>query len=109
MDGGDSLFTSASVYYRDEEEGLAYLDMESVKEGDILLKPESSETFSVKETRSLKGVYNINKGYAQFKQIKILSESDEYYIIEEGNKYGLSNYDHIVLDGDSVKEYDVVF
>ena len=36
-------------------------------------------------TDSLIGVYNINKGYALFKQIQILCESDEYYIVEEGN------------------------
>ena len=59
--------------------------------------------------KKLKGVYNINKGYAVFKQIKILCESEEYYVVEEGNDYGLANYDHIALDSDSVKENDVVF
>ena len=32
------------------------------------------------------------------------SESDEYYIIAEGNSYSLSNYDHIALNGDSVRD-----
>ena len=50
-----------------------------------------------------------HKGYAVFKQIQILCESDEYYIIEEGNSFGLSNYDHIALDGKSLNENDVVF
>ena len=47
-------------------------------------------------------------GYAVFKQVEILCESEEYYIIEEGNSYGLSNYDHIALDGASVRENDIV-
>ena len=51
----------------------------------------------------------INKGYAVFKQINILCKSDEYYIVEEGNDYGLSNYDHIALDGKSVQDNDIVF
>ena len=67
------------------------------------------ETYELKDTRSLKGVYCINKGYAVFKQIQILCESDEYYIIEEGNSFGLSNYDHIALDSSNIKENDVVF
>ena len=71
--------------------------------------PESTETYVLSEKRSLKGVYCINKGYAVFKQINILCESDTYYIVEEGNSYGLSNYDHIALDSTNIKENDVVF
>ena len=51
----------------------------------------------------------INKGYAVFKQIQILCESEEYYIVETGNDYGLANYDHIALVGKDVQENDIVF
>ena len=30
-------------------------------------------------------------------------------LLKEGNSYGLSNYDHIVQDGEDVKEDEVVF
>ena len=100
-------FLHVTVYY--EEDEMIYLDPGEFKEGDVLLKPDSSEIYPLKETRSLKGVYSINKGYAVFKQIKILCESDDYYIIEEGNSFGLSNYDHIALDSQNIKENDVVF
>ena len=53
--------------------------------------------------------YNINKGYAIFKKVSILCESDEYYIVQEGDSYGLSNYDHIVQNGAGVSSDDVVF
>lgn len=106
---GESIteFLNVTVYY--EEDEYVYLDPNAFKKGDVLLKPESLETYALKETRSLKGVYSINKGYAVFKQIQILCESDEYYIIEEGNSFGLSNYDHIALDSTNIKENDVVF
>ena len=100
-------FMSVTVYY--EEDEYVYLDPNAFESGDVLLKPESMETYPLKEKRSLKGVYCINKGYAVFKQIQILCESDEYYIIEEGNSFGLSNYDHIALDSSNIKENDVVF
>lgn len=100
-------FIPVTVYY--EEEEMIYLDPNIFEEGDILLKPDSSETYPLTETRALKGVYNINKGYAVFKQIKILCDSDDYYIVEEGNSFGLSNYDHIALDSTNIKENDVVF
>ena len=81
---------------------------QSVKKGDTLLLPESSDTMDLLKTESIKGVYNVNKGYAVFKQVQILSESDEYYIIAEGNSYSLSNYDHIALNGDSVRDNQIV-
>lgn len=104
---GITEFFPVTVYY--EQEDMVYLDPKVFDKNDTLIKPDSSETLLLKEKRSLKGVYCINKGYAVFKQIKILCESDEYYIIEEGNDFGLSNYDHIALDSSSIEENDVVF
>ena len=79
------------------------------EEGSVLRKTDSDDTYELKEKKSLKGVYNINKGYAVFKEVDILCESEEYYIVESGNDYGLSNYDHIALTGADVRENDVVF
>ena len=100
-------FLVTNIYYQNEE--VAYLDPNIFGDNDTLIKPDSNETFALREKGMLKGVYQVNKGYAVFKQIQILCESDEYYIVKEGSDYGLSNYDHIVLDGNSVKENDVVF
>ena len=106
---GEARFQEAEVFYRDTETGMIYLDPLDFPEDTVLIKPDSKETCPLKETAKLKGVYNINKGYAVFKQIQILCESDEYYIVATGSDYGLSNYDHIALNGEDVKENDVVF
>lgn len=100
-------FLSVNIYYENEE--IVYLDPDIFTNGDVLLKPESTEVYTLRDKKELKGVYNINKGYAVFKQINILAESEEYCIVEEGNDYGLSNYDHIALDSKDIKENDVVF
>lgn len=107
---GTSLteFVAASIFYRDTENGLVYLAKDTFEDGQVLVMPDSETTMTLSEKRPLKGVYNINKGYAVFKQVKILCESEEYYIVEEGNSYGLSNYDHIALNGKSVMENDIV-
>ena len=60
-------------------------------------------------TKTRTGVYNINRGYAVFRKVTILCENDEYYIVAEGEDYGLSNYDHIVQDSSSIDQKDVVF
>lgn len=100
-------FISVDIYY--EENEMVYLNPDDFKQGDILIKPDSTETYALGEKQELKGVYCINKGYAVFKQIHILCESDDYYIIEKGSSYGISNFDHIALDSTNIKENDVVF
>lgn len=96
-----------TIYY--EEDEWVYLDPNQVGEISVIKMTESNETYTISGTKTLKGVFCINKGYAVFKQIHILCESDSYYIVEEGNAYGLSNYDHIALDSTGIKENDVVF
>ena len=108
QDGNDvTVFTTVDIYYEDKE--IVYLDPADFENNKLIVKPDSLETYELQEKRSLKGVYCINKGYAVFKQINILCESDTYYIVEEGNRYGLANYDHIALDSTNIKENDVVF
>lgn len=108
-DNDNAEFLPVSIYYEDFETGMVYLNPLEFDNNIILIKPDSTETYQLGKTKNLQGVYNINKGYALFKQIKILCESEEYYIVEEGSDYGLANYDHIALDGNSVTENDVVF
>ena len=59
------------------------MSRDDLEAGTVLVKPESADTFTVEETKTLKGVYNINRGYAEFKKVTILCESDEYYIVVE--------------------------
>lgn len=106
-DGQSAAFQETTVYNMTPE-GECYLNPLAFPKGTTLVKPDTMETIELKNTRNLKGVYNINKGYAVFRQVTILSESDDYYIIQEGDKYGLCNYDHIVQDGASVKEEEIV-
>lgn len=92
------------VYYFDNESKEYFVDSSILNAGDTLYKLDSQETFTVSKRATLTGVYNINKGYADFKQITILDENDEYAIVEPNMKYGLSVYDYIVLNAESVKD-----
>ena len=99
-------FINTSLYY--ETEDSYYIDEEGITAGTVLQRPDSNETYTVGQTASLKGVYNINKGYAVFKQINILYQNKEYTIVETGTSYGISLYDHIALDGTKVNENDLI-
>ncbi len=99
-------FISTTVYYTDEDTGYCYIDEDELAQGDIILVPNSDERYVIAETAELNGVYNMNKGYAVFKQIRVMASNEEYSIVETGTSYGLSLYDRIALDGDSIEEGD---
>ena len=100
-------FVAASIY--NEENGQYYVDEDVLAAGDILTKPDSTDTYTVSKQASLVGVFNINKGYADFRQITILYQNDEYAIVESNTQYGLSDYDYIALDASSVKDNQFVY
>lgn len=110
-EGNSSVeFVSATVYFSTDE--YYYVDMSEsspLKAGDYIVKPDSADRYQIGSSASLQGVYNINKGYAVFKQIDILKSNDEYYSIRKGTSYGLSVYDHIVLNADSVYEGQLIY
>ncbi len=103
-------FVPTTIYYSTEE--YYYIDMSEdapIKMGDYLIKPDSTDRYQVGQSASLQGVYNINKGYAVFKQIDILNSNDEYYTIRKDMNYGLSVYDHIVLNAETVYEGELIY
>jgi hypothetical protein len=103
-------FVPTTIYYSTDE--YCYIDMSDkaqISAGDYLVRPDSTDRYQVGQSASLQGVYNINKGYAVFKQIEILNSNDEYYTIRKGMNYGLSVYDHIVLNADTVYEGELVY
>ena len=77
--------------------------------GDYLVAENSDARFQIGQKGSLQGVYNINKGYTQFRQINILAQNEEYTLVEEGTSYGLTVYDHIVLNGSAVDEDEIIY
>lgn len=100
-------FVPATIY--SEIDGDYYVDEDVFNVGDYLIKPESNDRYAISKQATLIGVYNINKGYADFKQITILNQNEEYAIVKSNSEYGLSVYDHIVLKGESVKEDDFIY
>lgn len=99
-----------SIYNYDKENKIYYVDDEILRKDDILCAQGTmTDTFVVKQTGTLIGVYNINKGYADFKQIIILSQNDEYSIVQSNTEYGLNMYDYIVLDAKVVNENDFIY
>lgn len=109
-DGSSSVkYVTANVYqYKDQE----YLvDRQLLSVGDAILLEDSAKRMQLqeKDITVLHGVYNINKGYAVFREITVIDENEEYCIVESNNSYGLAAYDYIVLNAADVTEDQIVY
>lgn len=100
-------FISTTIY--NLVDGECYVDESAFSAGDRIVNPDNSEPYTVSKQATLIGVYNINKGYADFKQVTILNQNEEYAVVKSNTEYGLSVYDHIVLKGDTVNENDLIY
>ena len=95
------------MYAADDEN--YYVDDTQLRIGDYLLKIGDMAEYPVSMKGELVGVYNINKGYADFRQISILYQNEEYAIVKPHTAYGLSEYDHIALDASSLTDDSFIF
>lgn len=108
-DDGDKTtfeFVPTDIYYQDEDN--YYVDMNLFQSRDVI-KGKGDDTFTLEKTKTLEGVYNVNKGYAVFRLIKVLYENEEYCIIEKNTANSLSVYDHIALDSSTATEQSIIY
>lgn len=99
-------FIATDIYYSTEE--CYYVSEDELEKGTKVIDPSGGDSVVISDSENLKGVYNINKGYAVFRIIDILYQNEEYAIIARGTSYGLSQYDHIALDGSIITENEVI-
>ena len=86
-----------------------YVEQSDFKEGEILVAPDSDDKFMIGKTGTLEGVYCVNKGYAIFRKISIIDQNEEYCIVHENTSYGVSQFDYIVKNGNSIKEAEIIY
>ena len=90
-------------------DGEYYVSTDQFKAGEYIDKKDSADKYAIGKKASLIGVYNINKGYADFKEITKLYENNEYCIVKANSAYGLAVYDHIVLDAKAVNDDQIIY
>lgn len=107
VSGDTDTFVTPTIFY--ETEDSLYIDNESVKADEEIRLPDSIKRYRVgTKTGKLKGVFNVNKGYAIFNRVEVLFQNNDYSVISSGTAYGISLYDHIALDGKDVSENEII-
>ena len=108
--GTTTEFVSPELFNIDED--YCYIDTAAdvpLQAGDFVKAPNGDGRYQIGPTKALEGVYNINKGYAVFKRIETLEAANDYCIVKKGTSYGLSVYDHIVLDAQTVTDGQLIY
>lgn len=113
-ENGETITTPKVDIYK-EDDDVYYVDTFSLDYGNILLNEsvpittDNEGSFIVSKVGTLIGVYNINKGYAEFNRVEILYSNDEYSLVNPYSQYGLRAYDYIALDASCVTNKDFVY
>lgn len=102
-------YREIDIYSYDKENRFYYIDSSILQTGTNLIKPDSQEKFTVSRKGSLIGVYYMNKGYADFRQIQVLYQNDEYSIVKSNTQYGLNVYDYVVLNAETVNDEQFIY
>lgn len=108
--GTGEEFVICEIYLDDGE--YCYVDLDektALKSGDYVVNKEGNGNYRTGAVKPLQGVYNINKGYTVFKRIELLEEANGYCIVKKNTSYGISVYDHIVLDAETVNEGQILY
>lgn len=108
MEDGTRSIVKTAVEPYSFQDGQYYLDSPSLEAGSRLIKTDSEDSYVISLKGSLVGVYNMNKGYADFKQITVKKQNESYAIVESNTAYGLNVYDYIVLNASAVNDDDFV-
>ena len=103
-------FVPAEIYWKDEKNNV-YIDSALFAQGSTIMNAQDSVSSRMQVTNvaEIEGVYNCNQGYCRFQYIHKLYENKEYAIVEKGNRYSLSNFDHIVLNPEIIGEDDIIY
>ena len=103
----DYIFKPSTIYYND---GLYYyIDPAEFHQGQKVMLPDSFTMYTIELSETLEGVYNINKGYAQFRRIERITQNDEYCLIKNNTEYGLKQFDHIALDASDAIDSGIIY
>ena len=90
------------------DSGDYYVDGSVVKLGNNVYGADEVTNYTINRTATLLGVYKINQGYADFKNIRKLYENEEYIIIDPQYTM-IKPYDYIALDASKVKDNEYIY
>ena len=100
-------FQPVEIYYEDDT--YCYIDMKALTLDTYLYCEETQQPFRVTLVGKLKGVYCVNKGFAQFRRINVIQEGKDFSVVENGLSYSIAEHDHIAKDASTIEESQTIY
>ena len=107
QNGSGTVFIKPDIAMMTDD--FCYVNMDDIKEGAVVINPDTNASYTVSTTAALTGVYNINQGYTRFCLVKVLHQYGDYCIVDPEESSSLTIYDHIILNGDSVTNGQFIY
>ena len=93
----------------DNETDMVYLDADAFDKGTVILKPDSGETYTLSETgRPARGLQHQQRIRPSLSRCRSSVRTRSTISWRPAATTGLSNYDHIALDGSDIHEDEIV-
>ncbi|MCR5149330.1 MAG: hypothetical protein K6C35_10250 [Eubacterium sp.] len=107
-DGTETIEQIKMEIYKKDDKYL-WVNPDSFKNTDVLVQMNTNNILDVSLLKSDKiyGVYQANEGVADFIEVDIVREGDEFTIVSGGGS--LRKYDNIVMDSAMVKENQTIY
>ena len=108
-DGSSEVrYITTQVY--DRQDGYYLVSTDNFKPGDYVQMEDTTKKHQITENdlETISGVYNINKGYAVFRQVTVIDQNEEFCIVQPNQTYGLAPHDYIVLDASQVDRDEII-
>lgn len=105
---GEKILTQTTVNVYKTDEKYAYVFSKDLKEGLVISQTNKEKIYTLKNIKQIQGVYTVNRGYAEFKQIEMVERKGDYCIVSSQDS-GIELYDRIILNSDTVKEDQVIY
>ena len=107
---GQSVISYVTAQVYGHQDGVYLVDLDLFEPGNYVLMDGTTKKRKItdKDNVTIQGVYNMNKGFAQFRQVTIVDANENFCIVEPRNIYGLAAHDFIVLDASSVKADEIL-
>lgn len=105
---GESEYEFVPVTVVSSNEDNSYIESDEIATDDYIINPKTNKRYQLGLMDTLEGVYNVNKGYAVFRVVEKIYENNEYAIVSKNTPYGLSTYDHIVVNAESIEESELI-
>ena len=107
-DGSSTIKQLTLEIYKEDDDNV-WVNPDSFESTDVIVQMDTNDVISVSLLKSddIYGVYQANEGIADFHQVEILREGDEFVIVSRNGS--LRKYDNIILNSNKVKENQIIY